>query len=87
MNVNEVVPFFPVKDMEKSTKFYIDGLGFEFKNKWIDDDVLRWCQLQIGNAGLMLQQYRTEGHDARKFSENKGEGITLCARKPSDYAS
>ena len=78
MRVNEVVPFLAVKDMEKSVAFYIDGLGFEFKNKWIDDGVLRWCQLRMGNAGLMLQQFKTEGHDAQQFSDNKGEGVTLC---------
>lgn len=78
MSVRQVVPFLAVKDMEKSTQFYIDGLGFEFKNKWIDDGVLRWCQLQLDEVSLMLQEFRTEGHDSRQFSDNKGEGITLC---------
>ena len=78
MPVHEVVPFFAVKDMAQSVAFYVDGLGFEFKHKWVDDGVLRWCRLQIGGAGLMLQQHKTEGHDARHFSANKGEGITLC---------
>ena len=68
MRVNEVVPFFAVKDMEKSVVFYIDGLGFEFKNKWVEDGVIRWCHLLIGEAGLMLQQFR----------DKKGEGVTLC---------
>ena len=78
MNVNEVVPFFAVTDMEKSIAFYMDGLGFEFKHKWAHDGMLRWCQLQIGNASVMLQQFRTEGHDSRQFSNNKGEGVSLC---------
>lgn len=78
MSVHEVVPFLAVKDMEKSIAFYVDGLGFTFKNKWIENGALRWCHLQIGDAGLMLQQYRTEGHDSRQFSDPKGEGITLC---------
>jgi lactoylglutathione lyase len=78
MRVNEVVPFFAVKDMEKSVGFYIDGLGFEFKSKWVDDGVLRWCHLQLGGASLMLQQFSTEGHDSQQFSGNKGEGVTLC---------
>ena len=78
MRVNEVVPFFAVKDMEKSVVFYIDGLGFEFKNKWVEDGVIRWCHLLIGEAGLMLQQFRTQGHDSRQFRDKKGEGVTLC---------
>jgi len=78
MTVRQVVPFLAVKDMEKSIQFYIDGLGFEFKNKWIDDGVLRWCQLQMDEVSLMLQEYKAEGHDSRQFSDNKGEGVTLC---------
>lgn len=78
MAVNEVVPFFAVKDMTSSLAFYIDGLGFEMKNKWVQEGAIRWCRLQLGNAGLMLQQFRTEGHDSRQFSDNKGEGISLC---------
>ena len=78
MSVSQVVPFFAVENIESSIAFYVDGLGFEFKNKWVDDGVLRWCQLQIGQAGLMLQQFKTKGHDARQFSDNKGEGVTLC---------
>ena len=26
----------------------------------------------------MLQQFNTEGHDSRQFSDNKGEGVMLC---------
>jgi len=77
MNVNEVVPLFAVSDMKKSLAFYVDGLGFEMRDKWEDDGIVRWCRLQIGNAGLMLQQFRTEGHDSRQLSENKGEGVSL----------
>ena len=77
MNVNEVVPLFAVSDMKQSLTFYVDGLGFEMQNKWEDDGIVRWCRLQIGNAGLMLQQFRTEGHDSRQLSENKGEGVSL----------
>lgn len=78
MTVNEVVPFFAVKDMEVSLAFYIDGLGFEIKNKWVKEEAIQWCRLQLGSAGLMLQQFRTEGHDSRQFSDNKGEGVSLC---------
>jgi catechol 2,3-dioxygenase-like lactoylglutathione lyase family enzyme len=77
MNVKEVVPLFAVSDMKTSLAFYVDGLGFEMRDKWEDDGIVRWCRLQIGNAGLMLQQFRTEGHDSRQLSENKGEGVSL----------
>ena len=77
MKVSEVVPFFAVKDMKKSLAFYVDGLGFELKTNWIDDDVVRWCRLQIGDAGLMLQQFGTEGPNSRQFNHIKGSGVSL----------
>ena len=78
MRVSEVVPFLAVADMPASLAFYVDGLGFSMENKWIDDGVLRWCWLRLGGAGVMLQQFRTSGHDARRFAANKGEGVALC---------
>ena len=77
MEVDRVVPFFAVKEMQNSLTFYLDGLGFEMAGKWVDEGVIRWCNLQKGNAELMLQEFRTEGHDSRQFSENKGEGVSL----------
>ena len=76
--VTEVVPFLAVADMRASLAFYVDGLGFAVENRWIDDGVLRWCQLRLGAAAVMLQQFRTRGHDARRFGANKGEGVMLC---------
>ena len=69
--MDKVVPFFAVKDMGKSLVFYVDGLGFELQNK------ILWCHLQHGGAGLMLQEFKTEGHDSKQFSDNKGEGVSL----------
>lgn len=78
MHVNKVVPFFAVRDIEQSAAFYVDGLGFEVEFKWKKDGLLQFCHLQIGDAGLMLQQFKTTGHDAWQFSDNKGEGVSLC---------
>jgi lactoylglutathione lyase len=78
MNTHEVVPFLAVKDMGKAVAFYADGLGFELREKWVDEETLRWCRLQMGNAGLMLQQFRTEGHDSRAIGDKRGEGVVLC---------
>jgi len=57
MNVKEVVPFLSVSSMERSIRFYIDGLGFEMRNKWEPDGKLRWCWLTLGGASLMLQEF------------------------------
>lgn len=76
--VTEVVPFLAVADMPASLAFYVDGLGFSMEARWVDEGVLRWCRLSLGGAALMLQQFRTSGHDARRFSDHKGEGVVLC---------
>ena len=76
-NVLQAVPFFAVADMEASLRFYIDGVGFRMTKKWIDEGKLRWCWLEIGHAALMLQEFKTEGHDAWKPEGKKGEGVTI----------
>ena len=72
MNVEKAVPFFMVENMESSLRYYVDGLGFEMKYKWIDEGKLRWCWLDHGGASVMLQEYR----DAPKVK--RGEGISVC---------
>ena len=74
MNVKQAVPFFGVSDMETSLRFYLDGLGFEMKNKWIDEGKLRWCWLGIGDAALMLQEFRLEGKLGVGVSKSRREG-------------
>ncbi len=78
MCVKEIVPLLAVQDMQRSIAFYVDGLGFEVKDEWLVDGNLRWCRLQLGGAGLMLQQFETEGHDARQLGDTKGEGVAFC---------
>jgi catechol 2,3-dioxygenase-like lactoylglutathione lyase family enzyme len=78
VNVKQAVPFFGVSSMEVSLRFYVDGLGFRMTNQWIDEGKLRWCWLEIGGAALMLQEFRTEGHDSWKPSCKVGEGVSVC---------
>jgi lactoylglutathione lyase len=77
-NVRQAVPFFAVSNMEKSLRYYVDGLGFTMTNKWIDEGKLRWCWLQIGGAALMLQEFRTEGHDSWVPDGKVGVGVSIC---------
>lgn len=69
-NVKQAVPLFGVSDMQASLRFYVDGLGFEIKNSWSPEGQVRWCWLQIGEAGLMLQT-RAEPMPTR-------EGMSIC---------
>jgi catechol 2,3-dioxygenase-like lactoylglutathione lyase family enzyme len=77
-NVKQAVPFFAVSNIEASVRYYVDGLGFEMTKKWIDGGKLQWCWLQHGNAALMLQQFRTEGHDSWVPDGRAGVGVTIC---------
>ena len=54
--------------MEASLKFYIDGLGFKMRYRWIPDlsednpdGKIRWCWLELGEAAIMLQEFRKQG--------------------------
>lgn len=74
VNVEQAVPFFGVTNMEASLSFYIDGLAFEMRNKWVVDGKIRWCWLQCGGAALMLQEFVKEQVPAGKL----GEGMSVC---------
>lgn len=76
-NVTQAVPFFMVANMPASVKFYVDGLGFHITQRWVVDDQLRWCRMEIGAAALMLQEYSTEGHDSWQPQGKVGEGVSI----------
>ncbi len=71
MNVKEVVPFLRVTSMERSLRYYIDGLGFTMKHKWVPDGEIRWCWLTLGGASMMMQEL-TKGSDSKL-----GEGVSI----------
>jgi lactoylglutathione lyase len=79
-NVKQAVPFFGVTNMESSLRFYVDGLGFTMKNKWIPDRPgdhpdgrIRWCWLELGDAAIMLQEFLPE----RRPTETLGTGASV----------
>jgi lactoylglutathione lyase len=73
-NVEQAVPSFLASDIAASIRYYVDGLGFQMTNKWIDEGKLRWCWLQLGSAALMLQELRKD-----RVPEGKlGFGVSIC---------
>lgn len=76
-NVKQAVPFFSVSNIEASVRYYVDGIGFEMTQKWVKEGKLRWCWLQHGGAALMLQEFRTEGHDSWVPEGKVGEGVSI----------
>jgi predicted enzyme related to lactoylglutathione lyase len=71
-NVKQAVPFYMVVNMDSALNFYIKGLGFELKDKWEPRGKIEWCWLQLDNASIMLQEYRTNTHP-----ENPGQGVSV----------
>src|SRR5579864_2036254 len=67
--------------MESSLRFYVDGLGFKMKNYWIPegaedhpDGRIRWCWLELGEAAIMLQEFRP----GSRPKETLGTGVNVC---------
>ena len=73
-NVKQAVPFFMVKDMESSLRFYVGGLGFSMTESWIDKGKIRWCWLNIDNAAIMLQEYSEKTNVP---NGKPGEGVEI----------
>ena len=80
VKVKQAVPFFGVTNMESSLRFYVDGLGFKMKNYWIPDRAedhpdgrIRWCWLQLGDAAIMLQEFRPQNRP----KETLGTGASV----------
>ena len=73
-NVKQAVPFFMVKDMESSLRFYVGGLGFSMTESWVDKGKIRWCWLNIDKAAIMLQEY---GEERNVPKEKPGEGVEI----------
>jgi len=77
-NVQQAVPFFAVTDMERSLRFYLDGLGFAMTNKWTPDGKIRWCWIQLGDPALMLQEFYREGPNSWTPEGKMGVGVSIC---------
>jgi lactoylglutathione lyase len=77
-NIELAVPFFAVRNIQNSVRFYTEGLAFEMKKQWTPKGKLQWCWLERDSIAIMLQEFRTEGHDSRPPLNNPGEGVSIC---------
>jgi lactoylglutathione lyase len=73
-NIRLAVPFFMVRDMEASLRFYIDQLGFIKTKEWTPRGKIEWCWLEREQVSIMLQESREP-----KFEDGpKGNGVSIC---------
>ena len=77
-NVRQAVPFFSVKDLEASRRFYVDGLGFTVTRRWDPEGRIRWCWLEQGHAAIMLQQYWKDGKPSGWPTGLRSQGVSIC---------
>src|SRR5262249_14249208 len=59
-------------------RHYVDGLGFTITHRWVDEGKLRWCWLARDEVAVMLQEFKTEGHDSWRPEGKVGVGVSLC---------
>ena len=76
-NVTGVAALLMVTSMERSLKFYVDGLGFTIKNRWIPDGHLRWVWMELGTAALMLQEATGNTSERLAKAGKLGNGSAL----------
>ena len=77
-NVSLAVPFFNVKDIEASLRFYVDGLGFKITRRWEPEGRIRWCWLELDQVVIMLQEYWKDGQPGGWPGGPLGQGVTIC---------
>jgi catechol 2,3-dioxygenase-like lactoylglutathione lyase family enzyme len=76
-NVKQAIPFFCITDIERSLRFYTEGLGFIMTNKWVVSGELRWCWLQLGGAAIMLQTCGQKIIDSMPSGAKLGAGVSI----------
>ncbi len=77
-NVRQAVPFFNVKDIEASLRFYVGGLGFTITRHWEPGGRIRWCWLELGQVAIMLQEYWKDGRPGGWPTGPLGQGVSIC---------
>jgi uncharacterized glyoxalase superfamily protein PhnB len=69
MTVKHCIPVIPSANLEKSLRFWVDGLGFSMSSEMCKDDKLIFCMLRKDDICFMLNQRagapaKPEGYDS-----------------------
>lgn len=77
MGLHQLVPLLMVERMEASLRFYVDGLGFALKHRWVDEGALRWCWLEQEGVALMLQEWKEDPTHPTRPAGRVGLGVSF----------
>jgi lactoylglutathione lyase len=77
-NVKQAVPFFWVRDIEKSIHFYVDCLGFNKTKEWMVEGRIQWCWLECGDAAIMLQEFWKDAQQTKSHGHKLGDGVSIA---------
>lgn len=75
--ITQTIPFFIVTDMERSLRFYVEGLGFSVTNTWTPHGTIEWCALKRDAVTLMLQQPHNPEHHPAWPDKKTGLGVSI----------
>ena len=78
LNARQAVPFFNVKDIEASLRFYVEGLAFKITRQWNPAGRIRWCWLERDGVAIMLQEYWKDGQPGGWPAGVLGQGVSIC---------
>lgn len=78
-----LAPGITATDLQRSLRFYTEGLGFEVANKHEVDGVLRFATLKAGNANLGIGQ----DDFAKGRDRTKGVGLRMWVTTEQDIAA
>lgn len=86
LQARSLSPSLTVSDLQKSIRFYTEGLGFSTGEEWKDGDKLIGVMLQSDQVYLMLGQDdfakgrdRAKGIGVRLYIQTKGDVNALAA--------
>jgi lactoylglutathione lyase len=77
-NLRQAVPFFNVKDIEASLRFYVERLAFTITRQWSPGGRIRWCWLERDGVAIMLQEYWKDGQPGGYPEGVLGQAVTIC---------
>ncbi|HVR29207.1 MAG TPA: VOC family protein [Thermoanaerobaculia bacterium] len=80
LRLRSLTPSFTVGDLERSVRFYVDGLGFHVKDRWEEEGKLLGVMLVAGACHVGLSQ----DDWAKGRDREKGVGFRVWAETVQD---